>query len=66
VAKVVEGEAWSVEGEMDTETGDHYWISGPRRDGEDALYVTQVAPEIDDDVREEYFPKIRGMKDWAE
>ncbi|HEV8061659.1 MAG TPA: hypothetical protein VGP68_17390 [Gemmataceae bacterium] len=51
---------------MDTETGDHYWISGPRRDGEDALYVTQVAPEIDDDVREEYFPKIRGMKDWAE
>jgi hypothetical protein len=45
----------------DVETGDHYWISGPRRDGRDALYPTHVAPEIDEDVREEYLRDIRGL-----
>jgi hypothetical protein len=50
---------------FDIETGENYWISGPRRDGEDALYVTNVAPEIDDDVREEYYREIRGIKDGA-
>jgi hypothetical protein len=43
----------------DVETGEHYWISGPRRDGADALYATNVATEIDDDVREEYWSEIR-------
>lgn len=42
------------------ETGEHYWISGPRRDGRDALYATNLVPEIDEDVREEYFREIRG------
>jgi len=46
----------------DTETGDYYWISGPRRDGCDALYATHVSPIIDDDVREEYFRDIRGRE----
>jgi len=46
----------------DVETGDHYWISGPRRDGADALYATNVRPHIDDDVREEYFQTIRNKK----
>jgi hypothetical protein len=45
----------------DVETGDHYWISGPRRDGRDALYATHVMPEIDADVREEYLRDIRGL-----
>jgi hypothetical protein len=45
----------------DVETGDHYWISGPRRDGQDALYATHVMPEIDEDVREEYLRDIRGV-----
>jgi hypothetical protein len=26
----------------EVETGDEYWISGPRRDGADALYATNV------------------------
>ncbi len=43
----------------DVETGEHYWISGPRRDGFDALYATHISPEIDEDVREEYFREIR-------
>ncbi len=45
----------------DVETGDHYWISGPRRDGQDALYATHVMPVIDEDVREEYLRDIRGF-----
>lgn len=45
----------------DVETGEHYWISGPRRDGQDALYATNVRPEIDEDVRDEYRRDIRGM-----
>lgn len=45
---------------FDIDTGDHYWISGPRRDGNDALYATHVKPQIDEDVREEYYREIRG------
>ncbi|MGA7674011.1 MAG: hypothetical protein WCA78_03075 [Rhizomicrobium sp.] len=47
---------------FDVETGDHYWISGPRKDGQDRLYPQSSQPvEIDEDVREEYWTKIRGM-----
>ena len=46
----------------DIETGEEYWISGPRKDGEDRLYAGQSLPvEIDDDVREEYWIEIRGL-----
>jgi hypothetical protein len=44
----------------DVETGEPYWISGPRRDSRNALYATHVMPEIDEDVREEYLRDIRG------
>jgi hypothetical protein len=44
---------------FEVETGDHYWISGPRRDGEDRLYVSNLPVEIDDDVREQYWTEIR-------
>jgi len=45
---------------FDVETGDKYWISGPRRDGLDRLYPeSTLAVEIDDDVRDEYWTKIR-------
>ena len=43
----------------DRETFDDYWISGPRRDGKDRLYVSNIPVEIDDDVREEYWTEIR-------
>lgn len=45
---------------FDVETGEHYWISGPKRNGEDSLYATNVRPEIDEDIREEYWRDIRG------
>ena len=38
----------------DEETGDHYWISGPRKDGADRLYPQSRLPvEVDEDVKEE-------------
>lgn len=44
----------------ETETGDQYWISGPRRDGLDRLYgKSALVVEIDDDVREDYWTQIR-------
>ncbi|MFN7947492.1 MAG: 1-deoxy-D-xylulose-5-phosphate synthase [Blastocatellia bacterium] len=48
----------------EVETGAHYWISGCRKDGTDALYSTTI--EIDDDVREEYWTVIRQQPDSKE
>lgn len=45
---------------IDAETGDRYWISGPRRDGADGLYGPRPTP-IDADVREEYWTVIRRL-----
>jgi hypothetical protein len=46
----------------DIETGEEYWISGPRKDGRDRLYPQSTLPvEIDDDVATEYWGKIRRM-----
>ena len=42
----------------DEETKEQYWISGPRKDGQDTLYPGTV--EIDDDVREAYWCEIRN------
>jgi len=41
------------------ETGEDYWISGPKRRGGDTLYRSNVPIEIDADVREEYWTNIR-------
>ncbi|WP_431121752.1 1-deoxy-D-xylulose-5-phosphate synthase [Variovorax paradoxus] len=51
---------------FDVETGEHYRISGPRKDGKDALYATHVRPDIDDDVQHEYWSKIRGVASSSE
>ena len=47
----------------DTETGEPYWISGPKRDGSDALYGGNTPIKIDEDVRREYWREIRGQPD---
>lgn len=36
-----------------------WWISGPRKDGQDRLYGERIPVEIDEDVREEYWLEIR-------
>ena len=49
---------------FDTETREEYWISGPRKDGNDTLYSGVV--EVDEDVRAEYWTEIRGMPEQAD
>ena len=39
---------------FETVSGDHYWISGPRKDQNDRLYGGNSGVQIDEDVREEY------------
>jgi hypothetical protein len=48
---------------FDVQTHERYWISGPRKDGTDALYPTNIPTEIDEDVREEYWTLIRKKPD---
>jgi hypothetical protein len=48
----------------DAETGEHYWISGCKKGGGDALYSTTV--EVDDDVLEEYWVEIRNRPESKE
>lgn len=48
---------------FDADTGERFWISGPRKDGKDRLYPTSTMPvEIDTDVADEYWRDIRGAK----
>jgi hypothetical protein len=49
----------------EVESGDHYWISGPKRDGSDRLYGESTSIAIDDDVRDEYWSEIRKRPDRA-
>lgn len=46
----------------ETESGDHYWISGPRKDQNDRLYGGNRDVKIDDDVFEEYSQLISGSQ----
>jgi hypothetical protein len=51
---------------FDVETGEEYWISGPRRDGADRLYGERLPVEIDEDVRVEYWTEIRRRPDLSD
>lgn len=44
---------------FETESGDFYWISGPRKDQNDRLYGGNQGVLVDDDVRDEYEVLIR-------
>ncbi|MGF7171739.1 hypothetical protein FHS91_003440 [Sphingobium xanthum] len=46
---------------FDVETGKHFWISGPRKDGCDRLYESRLPIEVDHDVADEYWTVIRGQ-----
>ena len=43
----------------DHDTGEEFWISGPKRDRTDARYSSKQ-PEIDDDAREAYEAFLAG------
>lgn len=49
---------------FDVDSGEYYWISGVRRNGNDALYPMTI--QIDEDVREEYWMKLRRRADLAD
>lgn len=49
---------------MPVETGEEYWISGPKKRGGDRLYGTERV-EIDDDVRQEYWIEVREMPEMS-
>jgi len=44
---------------FEVDSGDEYWISGPKKDVSDRLYGERVPIEIDEEVRDEYWTKIR-------
>lgn len=44
---------------VEADTQERYWVSGPKRDGQDRLYGGVV--EIDEDARQDYWLKIRRM-----
>ena len=48
---------------FDVDSGEEYWISGCRKDGNDGLY--RITIHVDQDVREEYWRDIRGMPERA-
>lgn len=46
----------------DVASGDEYWVSGPKKNGEDRYSWASSAPvDIDEDVREEYWTSIRNQ-----
>lgn len=47
---------------FEVESGDEYWISGPKKDGTDRMYGSSAPVEIDEDVHEEYWRDIRGLE----
>ena len=48
---------------FETETGEEFWISGPKKNGKDRLYNERVPVEIDEDVCSEYWIEIRNLPD---
>ena len=48
---------------FDVESGEEYWISRCRKDGQDTLYPGII--QIDEDVRAEYWVSIRERPDLA-
>lgn len=58
----LKGSGWKAN-YFNIETGEEYWISGPKKDGADKLYGYSAEPtEIDKDVEDEYWQEIRGIK----
>jgi hypothetical protein len=49
---------------IDEENGEHYWVSGPHRDGADKLYGGVV--QIDEDARVAYWTEVRERPDLVE
>lgn len=49
---------------FDVETGEWYWICGPRKDGMDSLYPAKV--EVDLDALKEYWINVRDFPEFLQ
>ena len=47
---------------FDTETGDEYWVSGPKADGSDRHWAGGGIVHIDEDIADEYWREIRKCR----
>ena len=47
----------------DVATGEGYWVSGCKRNGQDRHWAGGGPVHIDEDVRAEYWSEIRGLPD---
>jgi hypothetical protein len=45
----------------DVETSEEYWISGPKKNGQDRHWAGSGSVAIDPDIAEEYWTTIRGV-----
>ena len=45
----------------DADTGERFWMSGPKRDRTDGRYTSQQ-PHVDEDVRDEYAAFVAGSR----
>jgi hypothetical protein len=45
---------------FDVETREEYWISGPKKNGQDRHWAGSGVVIIDDEVADEYWDEIRG------
>ncbi len=50
---------------FDPETADEYWVSGPKKNGQDRYPWAGEKVRIDPDVREEYWTQIRNQPERA-
>ena len=50
---------------LDVDTREGYWISGPKKNGQDRHSYGGGPVEIDEDVREEYWTEIRNQPERA-
>lgn len=47
---------------FEVETGDEYWISGPKQNGQDRHWAGGGMVHVDEDVVEEYWREVRKAK----
>src|SRR5438132_11847875 len=50
---------------FEVNTGEEYWISGPKKSGQDRHWAGSGPVEIDQDVADEYWRDIRGESETA-
>lgn len=46
---------------FEVDSGDEYWISGCKKNGEDRLYGERLPIYVDEDIREKYWLEIREL-----